>query len=120
MARQIKTDEKYLGRLLKLIPSEMVAAYLAVQGIVPEENQKWGLLIVSLFLFIITPFYMRKVQQVKQNSQVFISSLSFIVWVYSLGGPFIYFNIHEPWIASVLLLLWTTFLPQFFKTGETV
>ena len=119
MARQIKTDEKYVGRLLKLIPSEVVAAYLAIQGIVPEESQKWGLLVVSLVLFIITPFYLRKVQEVKQVSQVFISSLSFIVWVYCMGGPFVLFNIHEPWIASVLLLLWTTFLPQFFKTGDT-
>ncbi|MCK5058541.1 MAG: hypothetical protein KAT34_17935 [Candidatus Aminicenantes bacterium] len=42
MSRQIKTDEKYLGRLLKLIPSEMVAAYLAVQGIVPVKRTKNG------------------------------------------------------------------------------
>lgn len=118
MARQIKTDEKYLGRLLKLIPSEIVAAYLAIQGIVPEESQKWGLLIISLVLFIITPFYLRMVQKVEKISQIVVSSLSLIVWVYSMGGPFVYFNIHEPWISSVILLLWTTFVPRFFKTSD--
>jgi hypothetical protein len=63
MAREIKTDEKYLGRLLKLIPSEIVAAYLAIQGIVPVDSQKWGLLIISLVLFVITPFYLRKIMK---------------------------------------------------------
>ena len=119
MAREIKTDEKYLGRLLKLIPSEIVAAYLAIQGIVPVDSRKWGLLVVSLVLFIITPLYLRKIQKVEKISQIVVSSLSLVVWVYSLGGPFVLFNIHEPWISSVVLLLWTTFIPQFFKTGET-
>jgi hypothetical protein len=56
---------------------------------------------------------------VEKISQIVVCSLSFVVWVYSLGGPFVHFNIHEPWISSVLLLLWTTFIPRFFKTGET-
>jgi hypothetical protein len=119
MARQIKTDEKYMGRLLKLIPSEIVAAYLAIQGIVPAESQKLGLLVLSLVLLVLTPLYLLRVQKVKQVTQVVVSSLAFIVWLYSLGGPFVYFNIYEPWIASVILLLWTTFVPQFFKTDET-
>lgn len=119
MARQIKTDEKYMGKLLKLIPSEIVAAYLAIQGIVPVESHKWGLLIVAIVLLIITPFYLLRVQKVKKTFQVVVSSLAFIVWVYSLGGPFVYFKIYEPWIASVILLLWTTFIPQFVKTGDS-
>ena len=119
MARQIKTDEKYIGRLLKLIPSEIVAAYLAIQGIVPVASRKWGLLVISIVLLIITPLYLLRVQKVKKTFQVVVSSLAFIVWVYSLGGPFVYFNIYQPWIASVILLLWTTFIPQFFKTGDT-
>ena len=119
MARQIKTDEKYIGRLLKLIPSEIVAAYLAIQGIVPVESQKLGLLVLSLVLLVLTPLYLLKVQKVKQVTQVVVSSFAFIVWVYSLGGPFVHFKIYEPWIASVILLLWTTFIPQFFKTGDT-
>lgn len=118
MARQIKTDEKYLGRLLKLIPSEMVAVYLAVQGIIPPESAKWGLLIVSLVLLIITPFYLRMVQKVDRIMQIILSSLSFAVWIYSMGGPFIHLKIYEPWIASVVILLWTTFAPQFFRTMQ--
>ena len=115
MARQIKTTEEYLGRLLKLIPSEIIAAYMVVQGFIPVESAKWGLSIVSLVLLIITPFYLKYTQKVEKNTQIFVSTASFVIWVYAIGGPFVLWNIHRTWIASVLLLLWTTFIPQFFK-----
>jgi hypothetical protein len=116
MAREIKTTEQYLGKLLKLIPSEIVAAYMAIQGFVPAESAKWGLTVVSVVLLIITPFYLKAVQKVVKNTQVFVSTLSFVVWVYAIGGPFTQWGIHEAWIASIVMLLWTTFIPQFFKT----
>ena len=115
MAREIKTNQEYLGRLLKLIPSEIIAAYMVIQGFIPVESAKWGLSIVSLVLLIITPFYLKYAQKVEKNTQVFVSTVSFVIWVYAIGGPFVLWNIHQTWIASVLLLLWTTFIPQFFK-----
>lgn len=119
MAREIKPSEEYLGKLLKLIPSEVVAVYMAIQGFIPEENAKWGLTIVSLLLFIITPLYMRYTQRVTRSTQIVISTLSFVVWLYALGGPFTLWNVQQPWIASALLVLWTTFVPQFFPTTST-
>ena len=118
MARQIKTTEDYMGRLLKLIPSEMVTAYMAIQGFIPGEQAKLGLSVISLVILVLTPLYLKFVQKVESNTQVAISTLSFIVWLYGIGGPFVYFNVHEPWIASTVLLLWTTFVPQFFKSNS--
>jgi hypothetical protein len=115
MAREIKTTEEYLGRLLKLIPSEIIAVYMAIQGFIPKESAKWGLSIVSLVLLIITPFYLKYTQKVEKNAQVFVSTASFLIWVYAIGGPFVYWNIYQAWIGSALLLIWTTFIPQFFK-----
>ncbi len=115
MARQIKKTEDYMGKLLKLIPSEMVAAYMAIQGFVPAEQAKLGLSVISVVILIMTPLYSKFIQKVENSTQVVISSLSFFVWLYGIGGPFVHFNIHEPWIASTVLLLWTTFVPQFFK-----
>jgi hypothetical protein len=104
-----------MGKLYKLIPSEIVAAYLAIQGVIPAAQEKWGLIIISLLLLIITPFYLRIVQKVQNNWQIVFSCLSFIVWLYCLGGPFKYLGIHLAWFSSVILILWTTFVPQFFK-----
>jgi len=48
MAREIKVDQNYRDMLLKLIPSEIVAAYMVLAGIIPQDYAKWGLLIVSV------------------------------------------------------------------------
>ncbi len=119
MARTIKSNEEYLGRLLKLIPTEIVAVYLAVKGIIPEANMKWGLIISSLALLILTPFYLKKVMKVEKFSQIFSSTLAFVIWLYTLGGPFIHLGIYRPWVATVILIFWTAFIPQFFKPNET-
>ncbi|MCP5102427.1 MAG: hypothetical protein GY950_03560 [bacterium] len=116
MARQIKTTEDYMGRLLKLIPSEMVAVYMAIQGFVPAEQAKLGLSIISVVILVLIPPYLKFIQKVESATQIIVSTLSFIIWLYGIGGPFVHFNVHEPWIASAVLLLWTTFVPQFFKS----
>ena len=120
MAREIKPDQNYRDKLLKLIPSEIVAAYMVVMGIIPESNAKWGTLIVAVVLLILTPFYLRKFEQVANNFQIVMCSLSFVIWVYSLGGPFIHWNVYQPWIASIVLILWTLVIPLLVSTKPTV
>jgi uncharacterized membrane protein (UPF0136 family) len=117
MAREIKINENYMGRLLKLIPTEIIGAYLAIQGMVPVNSQKWGLSIASIVLLVITPFYLKRVQKVEKTSQVIVSTFGFIIWLYTLGGPFTLWDIYEPWISSVVLLLWTMFIPRFFNVN---
>jgi len=42
MAREVKTDQDYKMKLLKLIPSEIVAAYILIGSIIPDEYKLWG------------------------------------------------------------------------------
>jgi hypothetical protein len=121
MARQIKRDQTYRDKLLKLIPSEIVAAYMVLIGIIPEHYAKWGTLVVSIILLILTPFYLKKLEKVANNVQVLFCSLSFVVWVYSLGGlggPFRHWHMYQPWIGSVVLILWTLIVPLFVPTKK--
>jgi len=111
MAREIRKDQKYKDRLLKLIPSEIVAAYIVLAGIIPITSAKWGLLIVSVVLLILVPLYLWRIQDVKRLVQIVVTTISFVVWIYSIGGPFLYWGIYEKWIASVVLILWTLIVP---------
>jgi len=111
MAREIREDQKYRDTLLKLIPSEIVAAYLVLQGIVPQHRAKWGMLIVSIILLVLTPLYLSMIQKVKRSSQLTVTTISFVVWIYSLGGPFREWGLHEAWIASIILVVWTLIVP---------
>ena len=112
MAREISTGHSYPEKLLRLIPSEIVAAYLAINGIIPSGYSKWGSVTVSAILFILIPFYLWRVQNVRKILQVSLTSLAFVVWIYSLnGGPFAYFGLYSPWIASIVLILCTLLSP---------
>ncbi|ODS30025.1 MAG: hypothetical protein SCARUB_04870 [Candidatus Scalindua rubra] len=111
MPREIRENQNYRARLLKLIPSEIVAAYMVLAGIIPEDSAKWGTLIVSIVLLVLVPFYLSRFQDVKRASQLVVTMISFVVWIYSLGGPFEAWSLHEAWIASVILILWTLIVP---------
>ena len=112
MAREIKRDQNYGEKLLRLIPSEIVAAYIVVTSVIPESAVKWGYLIVSIILFITVPFYMWRIQKVKNILQLIITTIAFAVWTYSLnGGAFKELGLYKSWIASVILVLWTLIIP---------
>ena len=113
MAREIKVDQNYRDRLLKLIPSEIVAAYVVLAGVIPQHHAKWGLLIVSVILLVLVPFYLKLLQNVNRIVQIVITTISFAVWVYSLGGPFREWGLYYAWLSSVILILWTLIVPLF-------
>ena len=127
MARTIKPDQDYKSKLLKLIPSEIIAAYMVVHGIFEGQVIELGgrelthIVGWSVFaaLMVLTPFYLVRVQQVKSRAQVVITTLSFPVWVYTIGGPFRMAGWYQPQIASCILVVWTLVMPLVL-VGEFV
>ncbi|MGI0024139.1 MAG: hypothetical protein ACREA4_03210 [Nitrososphaera sp.] len=113
MSRQINESQSYQDKLVKLIPTEIVGAYMVLAGIVPQEYAKPGSLTISISLLILTPLYLWRFSNVNAKLQLLVTACSFVVWVYSLGGPFSAFGIHYPWLASILLILWTLTIPLF-------
>jgi len=111
MPREIREEQKYKDRLLKLIPSEIIAAYLILEGIIPSSSAKWGTLIVSVILLILVPFYLWRIQEVKRTAQIIVTTISFAVWVYTMGGPFQEWDLFKPFIGSIILVLWTLIIP---------
>lgn len=115
MARSIESDRgSFLEVLLKLIPSEIIAVHVFIQGVMPRLFAPT--LVVFLLLAGITPLYLRQAMGVRSRPQLVVSTLSFVVWVYALGqGPFRFLRAPwwEPWYGSVLLALWTLVPPMF-------
>jgi len=122
MARQIKQENSYQSRLLKLIPTEIVAAFLAISGFIPDDylNARILMTLVSIVLLLLIPFYLYFLQGVKGGFQIAFTSISFIIWVYSIGGPFIYWGIHDAIIGSALLVIWTLLIPFFTITPKPI
>ncbi len=112
MYKEIKTDQNYTDKLLRLIPGEIVAAYLIITGIIPDKASIPGHIIILTIILIIIPFYLWRVQNVKNRLQIITTCIAFVIWVYSFNiGPFSYFGLYKPWIASIVLILWTVIMP---------
>lgn len=117
MPREIQSYNRYKDRLLKLVPTEIVAAYLVIEGVIPSDAPGAPLvsLLSSIVLLVLVPFYLKKSMSVKRTKQIVFTMISFVVWVYSLGGPFAYYGLYIGYIGSVILVLWTLLIPFFYK-----
>jgi hypothetical protein len=125
--RDLRRDDdplaQYWDRLKNLIPAEVSAIYIAGSGIIPE-GEKIGLLVWALFCLGCTILFIAKATKTVEGkpketfpidwAHVVISSISFIVWVYALGGPFVGLGIHIAWIGTLLMIGWTSLVPYFY------
>lgn len=112
--------DAFLERLLKLIPAETIAVYLFLQGILQSalanqeaQLQVW-LWVVSAVLLVGNILYVRRFHNVTDLLQYVILSLAFVVWVVTLGGPFQFLDFWQPFMGSVILGLFTFFVPVFY------
>lgn len=110
----------YKDRLVKLIPSEIVAAYVPLQGLIMglTQNQQTIMWIVFVCLLALVPLYLNKITAVKKPGQLAFSTLAFAIWVLALGG----FTVLLPGVTllnanvgSIILILYTLFIPFVYK-----
>jgi hypothetical protein len=118
MGRSIEQENSFLQVLVKLIPSEVIAVFVFIQGVMPR--QFWPHLFVALLLVAITPLYLWRASGVRSRVQLLVSTLSMVVWIYALGaGPlrFVRAPFYEPWHGGVALAVWTLVPPMFLSRG---
>lgn len=131
MAREIKaaTDigiappapiNDYKDRLVKLIPSEIITAYVTLKGLIngagEQGNRQLLLWIVFGILVVLNPLYLFYVTQVKKAGQIAFSSIAFVLWVMVIGGTFTtILGYSAEYLGSILLVIYTLFIPFVYK-----
>jgi len=121
MGRSIEQDNSFLQVLVKLIPSEVIAVFVFVQGIMPARF--WPHLAVALLMVALTPLYLWRAGGVGSRAQLLVSTLSMAVWIYALGaGPFRFIKppFYEPWHGGGALALWTLVPPMLLSRAPEV
>jgi hypothetical protein len=104
-------SDGYLDRLLKYIPTEIIALYLGATNIVPSTDSSYwtALWIIAALTALCTPIYMyfatREEGQPTLWSQIVISSIAFPIWVFAIGGPFRHFSWYNEkhWIGAIAI-----------------
>ncbi len=119
----IRNDQNtYKDRLVKLIPSEIVTAYITLQGLISSRpgNDKILYTAITFFcLLVLTPFYLRKIQGVGKIGQIVFTTIAFVIWVMASGG----FHSMLPnaslfqdnFLGSLLLIIYTLCIPFVYK-----
>jgi hypothetical protein len=110
-----------MSRVLKFIPSEIVMAYVAIDGVlrttydpdVGVERQTLQVLLWVVFaaLTILTPLWLWRVMRVQRASQIILSTISLPVWLFALGGPFKLLDWYQPAFGAIVLPLYTLIVP---------
>ncbi len=133
MAREINSTQPYADLLVKLIPTEIVGAYMVLAGLLGSgslgistltetipDNVLRNALIQAVFfvLLILTPFYLWFITNVRNKVQIAVCTVSFIVWVYTLGGPFVVWGVYYSLVSSVILVLWTLITSIYFQAKK--
>ncbi|HVP17834.1 MAG TPA: hypothetical protein VMU36_02495 [Spirochaetia bacterium] len=119
MGRSIEGENSFLQVLLKLIPSEVIAVFIFIQGVMPARPLPH--IVVMLLLVALTPIYLSQASGVRSQAQLFVSTMSFVVWVYAIGaGPFRFVRppYYEPWHGAVALAVWTLVPPIFLTPRD--
>jgi hypothetical protein len=114
------TVNDYKERLVKLIPTEIITAYVTIKGLVSgsgvQGNKQLLIWIVFGVLLIINPLYLYYITRVKKPGQIVFSSIAFVLWVMVIGGTFgNILGFPAEFLGSILLVIYTLFIPFVYK-----
>ena len=128
MTRTINSADNYMSRVLKHIPSEVVMAYIAIDGVLQScynpnlwaERQmlikvSW---IIAATLMVLTPLWLWRVGRVRHFPQLFVSTISVPIWLFALGGPFVFLDWYRPALGANVLPLYTLIVPIISRSAR--
>jgi hypothetical protein len=118
--------DTYAARVIKYIPADVVAAWITVSSLLAsppatgaaantaastqDQTILWVVFVVFVLLTAIWTWRTTHVPGAPvAKTQILISTISFVVWVFGLGGPFTSWEFvrQKPSIGGVVLIVWT-------------
>jgi hypothetical protein len=128
MGREINKSQQFSDKLVKFIPTEMIGSFIALKSVLDTtlfnnsdisiKNEMNTILIICFFiLLILTPFYLWIISGVRHKTQLFVATVSFAIWVYSMHG-FDAWYVYKPYLVSVIVILWSLIPPLFVSATD--
>jgi len=114
-------ENTFKDRLVKLIPSEIVTAYITLQGLITSRpnDQQLFILIAFICLLILTPLYLKYISKVTKTEQIIFTTIAFVIWVMASGGFHIMLPdakiFNDDFLGSILLVIYTLLIPFVYK-----
>jgi len=117
------TQDPYLAKVVKYIPAEIVAAYVAASRALEATRDQvaYGTLlwVVAGALLVLTPVWMlyatREPGRPPATFQAAAATVAFACWVFALGGPFESIAWYRPVYGTLVLVFATLVIPLVEK-----
>jgi hypothetical protein len=112
---QADTVKNYLDRVRELIPTEVTAAFVAINSLVPfDSDNTTYLYIFFAFLVVACWLYLNRFQGVGSIQQLaFTSLIAFPVWAFNIAMARFDFVADKTFVPAAVLILVTVFAPLF-------
>lgn len=102
-----------MERLVKLVPAEILAVYVAGRSHAAALGGAWPLVCLALLL-VLRVWGTHERGKGPQWSAIAVAAVSFVVWVLALDGRILGLVVSSD-LASLLVLVWTTLAPLFVR-----
>lgn len=105
--------DPYQDRLLKLIPAEVISVYVAVFPL--AANQGVAVQLIVFVLLLVGNILYKRNAGVTDWKQFLITSIAFILWVLSFGGPVKGQLEQAVAISHILIPIYTLLVPLLYR-----
>jgi len=105
--REVDPTDNYLVKIVKLIPAEVSAAYVAINSLLPYQDQ-WPILVVAGLILLVTCYFLIR-WQTDSSRQAAVTCLAFLIWAVNISGNF-YADQDLRAVLGVILVLSSIFL----------
>ncbi len=114
-------SDEYGDRLLKLIPGEIISAYLSIIAMLTSRDEPVKEIVafgaVAIFAGL-TYLYLRVTLKVDNIRQLLVSVVAFCVWAMAIGKPFSDFCWYDGMYAGIALAMFTLISPMIPMEAE--
>jgi len=107
----------WMERLVKLVPAEILAVYMAGRSHAAAIDGAWPLVCLAL-LVVVRIWGTHERGRGPQWSAIAVAAISFLVWVLAIDGHILTLVVNSD-LASLLVLVWTTVAPLIVR-GDRV
>jgi thiol:disulfide interchange protein len=114
-ATQADAVKDYLDRVRELIPTEVTAAFVAINSLIPLDSNNLPYLFgFFLLLAIACWLYLSRFQEIASIQQLaFTTLVAFPVWAFNIAMARFEFVADKSFVAAAFLILVTVFSPLF-------
>jgi hypothetical protein len=116
--------DRYLDRVVKYVPADIVAAWLTVIALLPASPSRPPavLWVVLATMVALTPVWIVRVTRRPADgpawTQALVSTAAFVVWVFATGRPFSDLSFYDPAYGGLALILFTLLSGVIVPAGD--